>query len=135
MSAPMSIAELIAQHRTLYDRRLQARNEVWRQHEAFDPDFRVDQPGAIKEALQAKHGAGAASTIERYAAAEQASTEAAEFEDRAWVQIAAARPTTAPDLRLWLDYLIEHSRREDEVVTLRRALEHVSGMLVERLAA
>ena len=131
----MSIAELIARHRTLYDRWIYARNEVWRLHEAFDPDYNLTSQAEIEAAIQATYGAQGDDAALHYKDMVDLADKRALAEDEAWTQLATIPLLSPENVKQWLDYVLEHSRKGDEVVTLRRALEHLGGMLIERLAA
>jgi hypothetical protein len=106
---------------------------MWSLREDFDPDYTFDTPEEIRVALTTIHGPHAAAEIAAYFDAEAASTAAAQAEDIAWTEFSAMPLRTAPELAAWLDYVVEHAAKEDEAVTLQRALRHLAGLLSERL--
>ena len=123
----------IAQHRRAFAAATAARERLVDLHEAFDHEWGIEDPDAIREALTIVHGPHATEEIARYFAAAEAASAAAQDEDEAWRRVATLEPGSREDLATWLAYVNEHAGRQDTVVTLAMALAHIGGMLAERL--
>lgn len=128
-----AIAALIAAHRRAYAAWIRARDNIHRAHEVFDPEHHLEDRAEIEAALRATYGTQGDDAILYYSEMAGAADAAAAAEDGAWQRVASFEPTYAAELRSWLGYVIRHAKVADEAVTLRRALEHVTGQLAERL--
>ena len=125
--------QIITHHRGTYTAYAACRARLWTLHDTFDPDYQLQGLMDVLAFLVARCRPGDVKLTRTYIDAESACVATARAEDAAWQAVANFVPTTPAAVREWVAYVLEHSAKEDEVVTLRRALEHVAGMLVDLL--